>query len=126
MGGAVYWISVTRVDGRFQFARLLSDARTLHASSSTAQVIFEFGALAFTALGLGWRWQGGSAMAEPISIRELHIARATSLEIDFSTGQSIAMVLPPKLGLGITRTFVNDLNSVLQAALAVGGDPRGR
>jgi hypothetical protein len=63
-------------------------------------------------------------MVEPISVRSLRIAGATSLEIDFSTGQTLAMDLPPRFGLGANPTFVDDLNCVLQAALALGSGPR--
>jgi hypothetical protein len=63
-------------------------------------------------------------MVEPVSILKLRATGTTNLEIDFSNGQTLAMSLPRLFDLGANPAFVDDLARVLQAALALGNEPR--
>ena len=64
-------------------------------------------------------------MVSSLSILGVRVAGASRLEIDFSTGQTIALELSPELGRDADHGFVDGLIRVLQAVLALGSnDPQ--
>jgi len=64
-------------------------------------------------------------MVSSLSILGVRVAGTSRLEIDFSTGQTIALELPPELGRDADHGFVDGLIRVLQAVLALGSnDPQ--
>lgn len=63
-------------------------------------------------------------MVDSISILNVRIAETNRLELDFSTGESIAMLLSPELGLDANPRLVSGLKRVVQTVLALGNTPR--
>lgn len=61
-------------------------------------------------------------MVDSLSIHGVRVAGTSGLEIDFSTGQTITLELPPELGRDADHEFVDGLIRVLQAVLALGSN----
>jgi len=60
-----------------------------------------------------------------LSILGVRVTGTSRLEVDFSTGQTIALELPPELGRDADHGFVDGLMRVLQTVLALGSnDPQ--
>jgi len=57
-------------------------------------------------------------------LQATRVAGASRLGLDFSTGESIAMLLPPELGLDAYPGLVSGLKRVVQTVLALGNAPR--
>src|SRR5690242_18781299 len=58
------------------------------------------------------------------SILGVRAAGTRRLEIDLSTGQTIALDLPTELGLDANHEFMDGFIRVLQTVLALGSDPQ--
>lgn len=63
-------------------------------------------------------------MVDSVSILNVRIAGMNRLELNFSTGETIALLLPPELGLDGNPGLVSRLKHVVQTALALGNTPR--
>lgn len=63
-------------------------------------------------------------MVNTVSILNVRIAGVNRLELDFNTSETIALLLPPELGLDANPGLVSRLNRVVQTVLALGNTPR--
>ena len=62
-------------------------------------------------------------MVGSLSILGVRSAGTSRLEIDLSTGQTIALDLPPEIGLDANHEFMDGFVRVLQTVLPLGNDP---
>jgi hypothetical protein len=56
-------------------------------------------------------------MIESVSVHEVRVAGPNCLEMDFSTGQTLPLIMPRAFDLGAAHGLAGDVQRVLQALL---------